>query len=158
METLRNTVTGYVNNQTRQSQNDYQMFHCIMNSLTEEGHLKILTEQDKYHIGAANDRTPSGPLLFKLLMQKAIIDTRATSSLLRENLSSPDTYMATIKSNIKEFNEYVKQNYEGLLAPRAYQYSQGKKRFSQMIQMIFLLWKIQLKINRKKPPRAMRVT
>jgi hypothetical protein len=27
-----------------------------------------------------------------------------------------------------------------------------------MIQMIFLLWKIQLKINRKKPPRAMRVT
>jgi hypothetical protein len=116
METLRNTVTGYVNNQTRQSQNDYQMFHCIMNSLTEEGRLKILTEQDKYHIGAANDRTPSGPLLFKLLMQKAIIDTRATSSLLRENLSSLDTYMATIKSNIEEFNEYVKQNYEGLLA------------------------------------------
>mmetsp|Transcript_26511 Transcript_26511/g.47908 ORF Transcript_26511/g.47908 Transcript_26511/m.47908 type:complete len:172 (+) Transcript_26511:524-1039(+) len=49
-------------------------------------------------------------------MQKAIIDTRATSSLLRENLSSLDTYMATIKSNIEEFNEYVKQNYEGLLA------------------------------------------
>jgi hypothetical protein len=87
-----------------------------MNSLTEEGLLKILTEQDKYHIGAPNDHTPLGPLLFKLLMQKAIIDTRATSSLLHENLSSLDTYMATIKSNIKELNEYVKQNYEGLLA------------------------------------------
>jgi hypothetical protein len=49
-------------------------------------------------------------------MQKAIIDTSTTSSLLRENLSSLDTYMVTIKSNIKEFNEYVKQNYEGLLA------------------------------------------
>ncbi len=66
------------------------MFHCIMNSLTEEGLLKILTEQDKYHIGAPNDHTPLGPLLFKLLMQKAIIDTRATSSLLHENLSSLD--------------------------------------------------------------------
>jgi hypothetical protein len=87
-----------------------------MNSLTEEGHLKIFTEQDKYHIGAANDCTPSGPILFKLLMQKAIIDMRATSSLLRENLSGLDTYMATIKSNIKEFNEDVKQNYERLLA------------------------------------------
>jgi hypothetical protein len=42
--------------------------------------------------------------------------------------------------------------------PRAYQYSQGKKWFSWMIQMIFLLWKIQLKINRKKPPRVMCVT
>jgi hypothetical protein len=46
METLQNTVTGYVNNQTCQSQNDYQMFNCIMNSLTKEGHLKILTEQE----------------------------------------------------------------------------------------------------------------
>jgi hypothetical protein len=39
------------------------------------------------------DRRPCGPLLFKLLMQKALIDTRATASLLRENLSSLDIYM-----------------------------------------------------------------
>jgi hypothetical protein len=108
METLQNMVTGYVHNQTRQSQNDYQMFHCIMNSLTKEGHLKILTEQDKYHIGAANNHTPSGPPVVKLLMQKATIDTRATLSLLHKNLSSLDTYMVTIKSNIKEFNEYIR--------------------------------------------------
>jgi hypothetical protein len=108
METLQNMVTGYVHNQTHQSQNDYQMFHCIMNSLTKEGHLKILTEQDKYHIGAANNHTPSGPPVVKLLMQKATIDTRATLSLLHKNLSSLDTYMVTIKSNIKEFNEYIR--------------------------------------------------
>jgi hypothetical protein len=79
-----------------------------MNSLTKEGHLKILTEQDKYHIGAANNHTPSGPPVVKLLMQKATIDTRATLSLLHKNLSSLDTYMVTIKSNIKEFNEYIR--------------------------------------------------
>jgi hypothetical protein len=49
-------------------------------------------------------------------MQKAIIDTRATASLLRENLSSLDTYMSTVKSNIKQFNKYVKFNWEGLKA------------------------------------------
>jgi hypothetical protein len=42
--------------------------------------------------------------------------------------------------------------------PRVYQYSQGKKWFSWMIQMIFLLWKIWLKINRKKLPQAMCMT
>jgi hypothetical protein len=49
-------------------------------------------------------------------MQKAVIDTHATSSLLRENLSNLDTYMSTVKSNIKEFNKYVKVNWEGLTA------------------------------------------
>jgi hypothetical protein len=50
-------------------------------------------------------------------MQKAIIDTRATALLLRENLSSLDTYMAKIQSNIEqEFNKYAKVNWEGLKA------------------------------------------
>jgi hypothetical protein len=115
-EEIRNHVDGYAANNTRQAQNNFQMYHCIMNSLTDEGQQKILAEQSKYHTGEGNDSRPSGPLLFKLLMQKAIIDTRATASILRENLSSLDTYMATINSNIENFNKYVKTNYEGLRA------------------------------------------
>jgi prefoldin subunit 5 len=49
-------------------------------------------------------------------MQKAIIDTRATAMLLHENISSLDTYMAKIQSNIKEFKKCVKNNWEGLKA------------------------------------------
>jgi hypothetical protein len=82
----------------------------------KEGRIKILAEQDKYHVGEGTNRRACAALLFKLLMQKAIIDTRATASLLRENLSSLDTYMSTVKSNIEQFNKYVKVNWEGLKA------------------------------------------
>jgi hypothetical protein len=87
-----------------------------LSSLAKEGRIKILAEQDKYHIGEGDNCKPSGPVLFKLLMQKATIDTRATASLLCKNLSSLDTYMAKIQSNIKEFNKYAKVNWVGLKA------------------------------------------
>ena len=116
VERIRAYCTTYIHQNTRQAQNNIQMYHCISSSLTKEGRIKILAEQDKYHIGEGDNRKPCGPLLFKLLMQKAIIDTRATASLLRENLSSLDTYMAKIQSNIEEFNKYVKVNWEGLKA------------------------------------------
>ena len=102
----------YIGNQDRQAQNNAQLYHCIKNSLTAEAERKILAERDLYHINGQ----PSGPLLFKLLMQKAIIDTWATSSLMRENLSNLDSYMTTVKSDIEEFNRYVKLNYQGLQA------------------------------------------
>jgi hypothetical protein len=110
---------GYIFAENRASQNNMQMYNCITNSLSKAGHLKILAEQDKYYVedpNNANNKRPSGPLLFKLLMQKAVIDTRATASLLRKNLSSLDTHMSVVKSNIEEFNKYVKINYEGLKA------------------------------------------
>jgi hypothetical protein len=111
-EQIRNHCATYIANDTRQAQNNAQLYHCIQNTLTKEGQLKILAERDKYHI----NHVPCGPLLFKLLMQKAIIDTRATASLFRDNLSSLDTYIVTVNSNITDFNDYVKRNYEGLRA------------------------------------------
>lgn len=68
--------TAYINQQNRQRQNDAQMYHCLRNSLSKEVSNKILTEQDNYHI----DQEPSGSLLFKLLVQKSVVDVRATVS------------------------------------------------------------------------------
>ena len=104
--------SAYLGNQDRRAQNDAQLYHCIKNSLTPEAERKILAEREQYHINGI----PSGLLLFKLLMQKAIIDTWATSSLMRGNLSNLDSYMLTVKSDIEEFNQYVKLNYQGLQA------------------------------------------
>jgi hypothetical protein len=109
-------VEGWITNESRRAQNNMQMFTCIMASLTKEGRIKILAEQDKYHVGQGANRHACAALLFKLLMQKAVIDTRATASLLRENLSSLNTYMSMVKSNIEQFNKYVKVNWEGLKA------------------------------------------
>lgn len=108
---IANNAT-YLGNQDRRAQNDTQMYHCIKNSLSPEAERKILAERDSYHINGV----PSGPFLFKLQMQKAIIDTRATSSLMKESMSNLDSYMSTVKSDIEEFNRYVKLNYQGLQA------------------------------------------
>jgi hypothetical protein len=60
--------------------------------------IKILAEQDKYHVSEGANCRACAALLFKLLMQKAIINTRATASLFCENLSSLDTYMLMVKA------------------------------------------------------------
>ena len=51
--------------------------------MTEAAHLKIVAESDKYMEG----ETPVGELLFTLMIQKAVINTRATANYLRENLT-----------------------------------------------------------------------
>ena len=43
-----------------------------------------------------------------------MIDTRDTATQYCTNLSSLDVYMATVNSDIKKFNEYVKLNYTDL--------------------------------------------
>ena len=102
-EQLRAHVLTYAANETRQAQNAYMMYHCIMNSLTEAGHNKVLNQQDEYMVNGI----PNGPLLFKLLMKKALIDTRATLTHIRTNLSNLDSYIVSINSNIELFNQYV---------------------------------------------------
>ena len=109
---VRNHAITYMGNQVRAAQNSQQMYECIMNSLTEAGKNKILNESSEYTV--ANEF--SGTLLFKLLMKKTVIDTRATSSAYRTNLSSLDSYMATVDSDIELFNQYVKGQQEGLKA------------------------------------------
>ena len=39
--------------------------------------------------------TPLGELLLKLMMHRSVIDKRATSTYLRENLTNLDTHMST---------------------------------------------------------------
>ena len=80
--------------------------------MTEAAHLKIVVESSKY----MDDETPVGELLFKLMMNKAIIDTRVRSTHIKENLTNLDTYMSTANSNIENFKQYVKVNVDGLKA------------------------------------------
>ena len=49
-------------------------------------------------------------------MQKSVIDTRETGKVMRNNLSSLDTYMSTMKSDASRFNKYFKLNLTGIQA------------------------------------------
>jgi hypothetical protein len=112
VEEVRNEVLTYVDTETRRAQNSYQMYACIMASLTDEGRTKILTEADRYTV----NQIKSGPMLFKVLMTKAAVDTRATVLHIRTALSNLDSYMSIVKGDVNKFNQYVRQLRPDLLA------------------------------------------
>ena len=87
LEEIEANIQYFIVQLTRKSQNSVQLFHCLTNSMTEAAHLKVLTESDKCMDG----ETPVGDLLFKLMMQKSVIDTRETSTYRRGNITNLDT-------------------------------------------------------------------
>ena len=62
-------------------------------------------ESNKFTI----NEVPDGPLLLKVIIQLAHIDTRATVTVIRTRLSSLDAKMSQLQDIITEFNEYVKR-------------------------------------------------
>ena len=111
-EDIRNHANTCMANESRQAQNNVQMHNCLTKSLTEEGHLKIMEEADS----CTSNGLAIGTLHFKLLMSKAVVDTRATASHLRENITSLDACVVTVHSNVELFNLHVKENRQGLKA------------------------------------------
>jgi hypothetical protein len=112
-QNVQKHVAGYLDqSNSRRSQNAQHMYYCIMASLTESGKNKIISEAEQYTV----NNEFSGPDLFKLLMNKTEIETRATSSTLFSNLMNLDDYMSMCNSNIELFNQHAKINYEGLKA------------------------------------------
>ena len=105
IQQVRSHCQTYVGQQSRRSQHSYQMYECLVNSLTEAARIKIAPDSDQYTINGVR----CGPLLYRYMMAKASIDTRATLSFIRENISNLDTYITTVSSNITTFNEYVKR-------------------------------------------------
>ena len=61
MEDIRTYCAGYINDQTRKAQHQFQMYQCLMASLTDAGRLKIVTEGASYTVNGIK----CGPLLFK---------------------------------------------------------------------------------------------
>ena len=105
LEELRTHVLTYYNQATRTAQYANMMYYCILNSITEEANNRIINEQDKYVINGIS----SGPLVFKFLMTVVTIDTRATVTNLRMDLSNLDTYISVVQFDIDKFNLYVKE-------------------------------------------------
>ena len=90
--TLEADANNWVDQETRKAQNNHMMMECMMASITEACFYKISNEDSKYK----QKGVKVASLLFKLLMAKAIVDTRATTYQLRHNLSNLDNYMSTV--------------------------------------------------------------
>ena len=68
--------------------------------------MKIMAYIHKYNIV----QLTMGEILFKLLIQKLVIDTRETSMVMSNNLSLLGTYISNVKSDMSKFNQYMKLN------------------------------------------------
>lgn len=105
-------VLTYIALNNRDCQDAYQAYLCIMASITKDAKKRLNLKRESFTING----TGNGPLLLKVLIQIAYVDTRSTVLHIRDQLSSLDDYMVEVQSNIVSFNEYVAGLIKGLEA------------------------------------------
>lgn len=112
LEQVQAHAQTYVNYQNRAAQDSMQLYQCIMSTLTKEAKAKIMLSSDQYTI----DDLVAGICLLKVVISESYIDTNATTKFIRERLSSLDTYIISINSDIDKFNQHVKNQLDSLAA------------------------------------------
>ena len=105
-ERVKAAAVAYIANNGRSAQNAYQMYLFLFKSLDETFKAKILAKEDSFNVNGRHD----GPCLLKLSVTEVKVQTRSTSSHIRQSLMSLDKYMKeTAKSDISAFNRYVQE-------------------------------------------------
>ena len=104
-----NTFIGGVN---RNSQNSKMMYDLIMNSLSIQGLQRVQVWKAQYQVNSQD----SGGCLLKVIIRESYLDSNATISTLRSNISSLDNYIRDNGSDLVAFNAYVQSQIDGLSA------------------------------------------
>jgi hypothetical protein len=88
----------------RTTQEDDQLFTCLMSFLTKAARNSVDLRRDDFMVGTEH----SGILLFKVILAKSQVDTKATIALLVGKLTTGMTnIMVSHGNNITEFNAEV---------------------------------------------------
>jgi hypothetical protein len=112
LQQVRDHASTYIDQHNRQAQNNAQLYHCLMNSLTKEAKAKVMIWRRDYTV--LNEL--SGACLLKIIIRESHVDTRSTVLHIREKLSSLDSYIKSIDYDIVKFNTYVKDLLDSLSA------------------------------------------
>ena len=112
LEQVTAHANTYVAQQTRQAQNSYAMYLCVVNSLTPEAKAKVMLKENEYTLNGIR----SGACLLKVVIRAAYLDSNATSRFVREAISNLDDYIVSVDSNIEKFNEHVEDLLDSLYA------------------------------------------
>ena len=100
---------SYLGIESREAQDSYMIYKCLMNSLSKEGRIKIEAWEEEYLVENDQGTTvPSGNLLLKVIIRESHLDTNATTQNIRSKLNNLDTYVASIGNDITKLNSYVK--------------------------------------------------
>jgi hypothetical protein len=119
LESVTAHVTTYYNTPSKQAQDSFMACQCLLSSLTHDFMKLITADSAAYHlppIAAADGPVPSGPLLLKLIISQAHVDSRATVSFIRTSLTQLDSKMIELNSDVESFNFYVKAQVKNLSA------------------------------------------
>ena len=111
-EAIKAYEESYLGTETREAQDNHMMYQSIIKSLSKAAKNKIELRKKEYVI----DGTPSANLLIKVLVREYHLDTNATVSTIRANLSRLDKYIVEIGYDIGKFNDYVRANIKELEA------------------------------------------
>jgi hypothetical protein len=103
---------GGVHSQTRAKQNNTMMSICLAKLLMADTQARLLTYQNKYTF----DGVEYAPLMYKIIMRLATINSVATTQTLRSNLQSLGTYAAMVSGNIHKVHNKFNKNYSQLIA------------------------------------------
>jgi hypothetical protein len=112
-------LNTYYSTPTKQAQDSFMFCQCLIASLSIDFLKKITAESKNYHLPAilaADGPVPCGPLLLKIIISKAHVDSRATVSYIRKSLCELDDMMLQLDSNVMKFNAYVKMQVATLSA------------------------------------------
>ncbi|GAX10178.1 hypothetical protein FisN_3Lu402 [Fistulifera solaris] len=112
LEHIQDHARTYISTPSRAAQDSYMAANCLISSLSPTAIDRITIWRDQYTINGI----PSGPCLFKVIIRETYIDTNATVTHIRTQLSSLDQYLPKIQLNITKMNQQVKQLLEGLAA------------------------------------------
>ena len=92
--------TGEVNAKSRAKQNNMMMSMCLNKLLTAIAKASLLTYRAEYTF----DNVEYTPLMYKIIMRLASIDSFATTQTLRDNLQNLGMFAVMVKGNIDKVN------------------------------------------------------
>ena len=98
--------------ESRAKQNNSMMAVCLGKSLTAEAQARLLTYCNEYTF----DGVEYAPLMYKIIMRLATIDTVTTTQVLRDNLNNLGVFAATVNGDINKINGEFDKNFTQLLA------------------------------------------
>ena len=109
LQQVQSHAKSHIGQETQLVQDDVQLLHCLMDSLTVEGKSKILLQRSDWCIKDDDGFVHKlGIMLLKVIMHESRVDTNATVLSVCKDLAKLDERMVLFASNITKFNTCVK--------------------------------------------------
>jgi hypothetical protein len=102
---------GEADAESQAKQNNTMLVVCLGKSLMAEAQARLLIYRNEYTF----DSVEYAPLMYKIIMRLATIDTVATTQVLCDNLNNLGVFAATVNGNINKINGKFDKNYTELL-------------------------------------------